>query len=134
MRVGAPCHIRRILTDLCAVFALLSQSDPAAANDTQGAWSSVAPWPMVAVHVVLMPDGRVLSYGTQAVPITTCGILPRDWGRSPDVAKQCRRQHLLQFAIGAPGGNGVFIAGGGGRQKPKKESACLTTENDTLTR
>ncbi len=30
----------------------------------KGMWSPVYPWPLIAVHAVLMPDGRVLSYGT----------------------------------------------------------------------
>ena len=36
---------------------------PADAN-VKGAWSEVGTWPVIAVHLVLMPDGRVLSYGT----------------------------------------------------------------------
>jgi YVTN family beta-propeller protein len=30
----------------------------------KGAWSAVGSWPLIAVHAVLMPDGRVLTYGT----------------------------------------------------------------------
>jgi YVTN family beta-propeller protein len=30
----------------------------------KGAWSAVGNWPLIAVHAVLMPDGRVLTYGT----------------------------------------------------------------------
>ena len=30
----------------------------------KGMWSPVFNWPLIAVHAVLMPDGRVLTYGT----------------------------------------------------------------------
>ena len=30
----------------------------------KGAWSAVGNWPLITVHAVLMPDGRVLSYGS----------------------------------------------------------------------
>ena len=29
-----------------------------------GAWSSVANWPLSAIHAVLLPDGKVMTYGT----------------------------------------------------------------------
>jgi Domain of unknown function (DUF1929) len=29
-----------------------------------GMWSSVTPWPLIAIHSVLLPEGRVLTYGT----------------------------------------------------------------------
>lgn len=29
-----------------------------------GAWSKVADWPLGAIHAVLLPDGRVMTYGT----------------------------------------------------------------------
>jgi hypothetical protein len=38
-------------------------SIPAAAT-TQGMWSPVMDWPLVAVHVALLPDGDIISYGT----------------------------------------------------------------------
>ena len=37
-----------------------------AAPNTTGAWSPVIPWPLIPLHMVLMPDGRVLSFGTKA--------------------------------------------------------------------
>jgi large repetitive protein len=37
---------------------------PGLANNVQGAWSAPSPWPLIAAHAVLTPDGRVLTYGT----------------------------------------------------------------------
>jgi YVTN family beta-propeller protein len=37
----------------------------AAANNVTGAWSpTVFSWPLIPLHVVMTPDGRVMSYGT----------------------------------------------------------------------
>ena len=63
MRIGAA----RCISLLFAVLTVaLAAVPPAAANNTVGAWSPVKPWPLIAVHAVLMPDGRVLTYGTKA--------------------------------------------------------------------
>jgi hypothetical protein len=32
--------------------------------DVKGMWSPVASWPVIGIHAVLLPGGRVLSYGT----------------------------------------------------------------------
>lgn len=41
---------------------------------TRGMWSATQPWPMNGLHAVLMPDGRVLTYGTpQNAPGTQDG-------------------------------------------------------------
>jgi len=32
---------------------------------TRGMWSPVYDWPLIAVHTVLLPDGRLLSFGSQ---------------------------------------------------------------------
>jgi hypothetical protein len=54
----------KILSASCAALALFAGALPAGANSVSGAWSPVKPWPLIAVHAVLMPDGRVLTYGS----------------------------------------------------------------------
>ena len=29
-----------------------------------GSWSAVMPWPLIGLHAALLPDGRVLTFGT----------------------------------------------------------------------
>src|SRR5262245_37332326 len=36
-----------------------------------GMWSQVYPWPIIAVHSVLLPDGRVLTYGSDTTGLQT---------------------------------------------------------------
>src|SRR5262245_5923193 len=43
---------------------------PADAN-VNGMWSPVYAWPVIAVHSVLMPDGRVLTYGSDTTGLQT---------------------------------------------------------------
>lgn len=44
-----------------------------------GAWSPLAGWPLIAIHAVLMPDGRVLSYGTTQDGIQTGAFIYDIW-------------------------------------------------------
>ena len=86
---------------------------------TKGAWSAVGAWPVIAVHMVLMPDGRVLSYGTDGTGKQTGffnydvwdsavglggGHLTLPNGTGTDVF--CSSQLVL------PEGGSVFVAGG----------------------
>jgi hypothetical protein len=36
---------------------------------TQGAWSSVFSWPLIGLHAVMTPGGKLLTYGTTATGI-----------------------------------------------------------------
>ena len=38
-----------------------------AAPDTEGAWSEQADWPMVPIHAVLTPQGKVLTWGVDGI-------------------------------------------------------------------
>ncbi len=94
---------------------------PAAPPDAnlKGAWSAVGTWPLIAVHMVLMPDGRVLSYGTDGTGRQTGMFIYDVW----DSAVGLGGGHLtLPNGTGTdvfcssllvlPEGGSVFIAGG----------------------
>ena len=85
----------------------------------RGMWSPVKPWPLIPVHAVLMPDGRVMSYGTDGSGRQTGYFLFDVWdpaggldgghltlpnGTGTDIF--CGSQVVL------PGGDAVFLAGG----------------------
>ena len=38
---------------------------------TKGTFGAVANWPLIPIHMVLLPDGRVMSYGTDAKGVQT---------------------------------------------------------------
>src|SRR4030095_13036477 len=77
------------------------------------------PWPLIAVHAVLMPDGRVLTYGSDADGKQTGNFIYDVWdpegglnaghltlpnGTGTDIF--CSSQLVL------PQGGAVFVAGG----------------------
>lgn len=50
---------------------------------TRGMWSATQPWPMNGLHAVLLPDGKVLTYGTpQGVPAAQDGRTYDIWDPS----------------------------------------------------
>ena len=97
----------------------VAAAQPASANNVEGAWSPVTPWPLIAVHAVLMPDGRVLTYGTKASGQQTAIEIYDVWDSSAGISAGhttlpntsltdifCSSQLVL------PAGGQVFIAGG----------------------
>jgi YVTN family beta-propeller protein len=91
---------------------------PSDAN-VKGAWSAVGGWPLIPLHTVLMPDGRVLSYGTDGGGRQTGMFIYDVWdstaaigaghltlpnGTGTDIF--CSSQLVL------PQGGSVFVAGG----------------------
>jgi len=115
----AACCLSKTLLILSLIVALFAQSLPASANNTAGAWSPVKSWPLIPLHAVLMPDGRVLSYGTKSDGTQTGYFIYDVWDPSAPAGSQhltsqnttgtdifCSSQVVL------PGDGGVFIAGG----------------------
>ena len=43
--------------------------DPAGGLSTSGSWSGLFSWPLIGLHMVLTPDGKILSYGTDQAGI-----------------------------------------------------------------
>ncbi|RZI82397.1 MAG: DUF1929 domain-containing protein [Rubrivivax sp.] len=60
--------IQRLVSGLGLGALAMAAAQPvhAAAWDayTKGSFSAVASWPLIPIHAVLLPDGRVMSYGT----------------------------------------------------------------------
>ena len=105
VRSSAVRCIRKVLIQVSLSAALLATTVPASANNTVGAWSTVHSWPLIAVHAVLMPDGRVLSYGTTASGQQTGNFIYAVWDPSAGLdaghltlAQQHGHGHLLQLA------------------------------------
>ncbi len=119
MRTDAFRCIATALSRVAAVAAFFLAALPAGANNTVGAWSTVKPWPLIPLHAVLMPDGRVLSYGTTGTGQQT-GIFIYDvW----DPAAGLDAGHttlpnttgtdlFCSSQVVLPAGGQVFIAGG----------------------
>ena len=106
-----------------ALAAFPSTPIPADAG-TKGMWGPLAAWPLISVHAVLMPDGRVLSYGSRNDGLQTAYFEADLWDANAELAAGhqtfanssqtdifCGSQLLLppQNASTTPS---VFMAGG----------------------
>jgi YVTN family beta-propeller protein len=107
------------LSRLAAVAAFFLATLPAGANNTAGAWSTVRSWPLIAVHAVLMPDGRVLTYGTTASGQQTAIFIYDVWDPSQGLdaghttlPNQTGVDIFCSSQVVLPAGGQVFIAGG----------------------
>ena len=101
----------KLQTLMWLILAFLVQPLPAAGTSTLGEWSPVKPWPLIAVHAVLMPDGRVMTYGTKSDGTQTGFFIYDVWDpygrpgrRAPDAAEHDWHGHILQLAIGVARG------------------------------
>ncbi|MCU0760900.1 MAG: PA14 domain-containing protein [Steroidobacteraceae bacterium] len=103
-----------------ACVALSTAAAPGLADNVRGAWSPVHAWPLIAVHAVLMPDGRVLTYGTDGAGKQTGYFVYDVWdpslGTGPDSHLTLPNMTLTDIFCGSqlvlPEGGGVFLAGG----------------------
>jgi YVTN family beta-propeller protein len=112
-----------------------------------GMWSPVYPWPIIAVHSVLLPDGRVLTYGSDTTGLQTGHANVDVWDSSgaPDQGHLtlpngtgtdifCSSQLVL------PQTGKVFIAGGdvwngtSTTNGPNNNSNLFDAASNTLTR
>jgi YVTN family beta-propeller protein len=114
VRIGAA----RCISLLFAVLTVAATST-AAANNTVGAWSAVKPWPLIAVHAVLMPDGRVLTYGTKASGQQTAIEIYDVWdpaggldGGHTVLPNTSGTDLFCSSQLVLPAGGKVFVAGG----------------------
>ena len=134
MRIGRA--LRMQATRVFVFFALVvTPTLTNSANNVAGAWSPVKPWPMIAIHAALLPDGRVLTFGNKA----------QDFYDIWDPAAGLDGGHLtLPNTIGAtlfcssqvvlPDGTGVFIVGGGTKDFPNIESSVVDYRANAITR
>jgi YVTN family beta-propeller protein len=132
---------------MAIVCAALAVSLPAGANNVSGAWSPVKPWPLISVHAVLMPDGRVLSYGTTSTGQQT-GIFIYDvWdpaggldGGHTTLPNTSGTDLFCSSQVVLPAGGQVFIAGGdnwtgsGTTNTGNNNSNVFSYGSNTLTR
>ncbi len=147
MRGSAVRCIRKVFPRVSLSAALLATTVPAAANNTVGAWSNVNPWPLIAVHAVLMPDGRVLSYGTTATGQQTGVFIYDVWDPSAGlnaghltIDNTTGTDLFCSSQVVVPQGNQVFIAGGdnwtgaGTTNTGNNNSNTFNYNSNTLTR
>lgn len=97
-----------------------SQSRAKTSLDQTGQWSATFEWPLAAIHAAVLPDGRVMTYGTDAKGTLATGFTYDIWDPTkgtrldshvflPEFTETnafCGGQTLLG------NGNGLLISGG----------------------
>ncbi|MED5462933.1 MAG: hypothetical protein VYC03_09930, partial [Pseudomonadota bacterium] len=59
-------RVKKAYRALILATCILAGPPAAQADNVDGAWSDLEDWPLIGLHAVLTPDGRVLTYGTKA--------------------------------------------------------------------
>lgn len=99
---------------MTAAFAATARAD-----NLNGAWSPIIPWPLISAHAVLMPDGRVMSYGTDGTGRQTGYFIYDVW--DPKAALDASHVTLPNMTatdifcgsqVVLPEGGNIFLAGG----------------------
>lgn len=122
-------------------------TEPPADAYINGMWSEVSPWPLIAVHAVLMPDGRVASWGTNSVGQQTAYFIFDIWDPAAGPAAghmTLPNSTLTDIFCGSqlilPNGGAVLVAGGdnwtgtGTTNTGNNNSNLLDYTSNTLTR
>jgi hypothetical protein len=127
-----------------ALTALPAQGDP-----VKGTFSPVVDWPLVGIHAVLTPDGRVLTYGTNAAGLRTGYYIYDVWdpqlgfgsdahttlSNATQVDIFCNAQLLLPSGnIEMWGGDVLDVATGRASLDPNDDSAVFNPLDNSLTR
>ncbi|MCW5632879.1 MAG: putative Ig domain-containing protein [Rubrivivax sp.] len=84
--------------------------------NVKGVFGPVQPWPLIPLHVTLLPDGRVLGYGTDTNGIQTGLFVYSVWDPVSNTHQTFTNSTGTDLFCSSPlllpGGEGVTIAGG----------------------
>ena len=88
------------------------------ASSLAGAWSPVQPWPIVAIHAVLAPNGNLLTFGADGDSLNATGTGPKrhdTWnpriGLHATVA-QSEQDYFCSATVIVPDTSTILIGGG----------------------
>lgn len=112
---------RTVIAGLAGSAIALGPHRDAEASATAGAWSAVYPWPNVGIHLIVLPNGAVLSIQDHGGPIgdpstdyTLAQVVRIPANRGPEGATKIDNAKTNLFCAGhahLPDGR-VFVAGG----------------------
>ena len=94
-----------------------------AAPDTEGSWTPVVDWPLIAIHSVLTPQGNVLSFGTDKNGVQGAQFIYDVWDPLKGVGASAHNtlpntlgvDSFCSAAVVMPESGSILIAGGDNR-------------------
>jgi hypothetical protein len=107
---------------------------PAFAQNPMGQWSSESPWPTVGVHLAVLPDGRVATWGEDIPPPGTMAFntyvvtIPSGSTDTSSVQNLVINDDLFCAGESFLGDGRLFVAGGGDQPAPTNGSGRATTD------
>jgi YVTN family beta-propeller protein len=138
---------KKWLINLLGLILVGAAGHVAAAPNDMGTFSPVTPWPLIPVHMVLMPDGRVLSFGTKDDGTQTGFFIYDVWDPAAGLssghttlANNTGTDIFCSSMLVVPQGGNVFIAGGdnwtgtGTTNTGNNNSNLFNYTNNSLTR
>ena len=129
LRVRPPPRRRARAAAAAAALALLLGAAPslaphpalgtrAHASNLAGAWSPVQPWPIIAIHAVLAPNGRLLTFGADGDSLNATGTgAKRHDTYDPRIGlhatvAQDTQDYFCSATVIVPGSSTILIGGG----------------------
>ncbi len=123
------------------LFSLVAVASVAEADNVNGTWSNVFDWPLIPIHTVLLPDERVLSYGSSANGLQGGSFIYDVWdptgglaGGHQTLPNQTITDIFCSSQVVLPGGTDVFIAGGDRLNAARTQVLNSANQNSNLFR
>ena len=89
------------------------------ANQTDGKWGEAVAWPLLGIHVIMMQDGRILTFGTNENGMqgaqTIYDVYDPTTGEHTTLPNSTPTDIFCSAAIIIPGTNQILISGGDAR-------------------
>ena len=133
-------------TDPSTWLAVPQQADPLVQNltipataPTRGMWSSSRPWPLNAIHAILLSDGRLLTFGTPFnAPAAQDGRFFDVWNPTLGFEAQSHQASQVADPVNSFCGTSTWLASGrllvsGGNGNGGKSSGLFSTVTGTAT-
>jgi len=128
----------RALASLIVAASMIAIASAALAQSTSpsviGQWSSDSPWPTVGVHLVVLPDGRTLTWG-EDIPAPGATAFPTYVVSIPSGSTDTSnvQQLIINDDIFCSGhtfmaDGRLFVAGGGDQPAPTNGTGRVTTD------
>ncbi|MGE3290414.1 MAG: galactose oxidase-like domain-containing protein [Geminicoccaceae bacterium] len=110
---------RRLLGQLGIALALAGTGAAARADNGIGGWSALADWPLIPIHTMLLPNGTVMTYGSNGDGQQTGRFIYDVWdprqglgGGHLTLPNTTQTDLFCSAQIILPSDNKVFLAGG----------------------